>query len=165
MTRTERVVNRHPLLLSVVMGCAGIVVLCPAVMTVSAAVEPAPDLTQSRAEQQFRKGLSLEEANQLDAAAAIFLRLTQEYPRLPQPYVQLAAVYQRQGNTPGAVEVLRAALKVQTDAPQLQEQLGDLYLQLAAQAYGAALDTEHATPSARTKYSALEALRSARVER
>jgi tetratricopeptide (TPR) repeat protein len=165
MKRTEHFVSRIPLLISVVMGCASIVVPCPAAKTAAAAVESTPDSTGSRAEQQFRKGLGLEEAGKLEAAAAIFLRLTQEYPRLLQPYVQLAAVYQQQGNTRGAVEALRAALKVHTDAPQLQEQLGDLYLQLAAQAYGAALDTEHATASARTKYSALEALRSARVAR
>lgn len=165
MKRTEHVVSSHPLLVSVVMGYASIVAPCPAATPVCAAVEPPPDSTESRAEQQFRKGLRLEEAHKLDAATAIFLRLTQEYPRLLQPYVQLAAVYQQQGNTQAAVEALRAALKVHTDTPQLREQLGDLYLQLAAQAYSAALDTEHATASARTKYSALEALRSAHVDR
>jgi tetratricopeptide (TPR) repeat protein len=117
-----------------------------------------PTSTESRAEQQFRKGLRLAEAHKLDAAAAIFLRLTQEYPRLLEPYVQLAAVYQQQGNTQRAVDVLRAALRVHTDAARLQEQLGDLYLQLAARAYRAALDVEHATASARTKYTTLEAL-------
>jgi tetratricopeptide (TPR) repeat protein len=166
MKQTVRAVSRQQLLVSIVIGYASIVVPCSAATLFSAAVEPVvPDATESRAEQQFRKGLSLAQANKLDAAAAIFLRLTQEYPRLLQPYVQLAAVYQQQGKTQGAVEVLRAALKVHTDAARLQEQLGDLYVQLAAQAYRAALDTDHATAAARAKYSTLAALGSGRVER
>jgi hypothetical protein len=74
-------------------------------------------------------------------------------------------VYQQQGNTQGAIDALRAALKVHTDAAQLQEQLGDLYLQLAAQAYRAALDTDQATVAARKKYSVLEELGSTPIAR
>jgi len=158
--------TRQQLLVSIVIGYASIMVPCSADTLFFAAVEPAvPNATESRAEQQFRKGLSLAQANKLDAAAAIFVRLTQEYPRLLPPYVQLAAVYQQQGKTQGAVDVLRAALKVHTDAARLQEQLGDLYLQLAARAYQAALATDHPTATARTKYSTLEGLGFARIER
>ncbi len=120
--------------------------------------------SEGRAQQQFREGLRLADANKLDEAARVFLRLTQEYPRLPEPYVQLAAVYQRQGNSQRAIGALRSALTLQTDPARLQEQLGDLYLELAAQAYRAAVESKNATDSARQKYSALEAL-TARVGR
>lgn len=159
MKRNEHAVGQL-LLAALLIGYAGMGAAAPVDAAAESPVQP-----ESRAEQQFRKGLRLAEANELDGAAAIFLRLTKEYPRLLEPYVQLAAIYQQQGNTQGAVDVLRAALNVHTDPARLQERLGDLYLQLASQAYRAALDADHATATARTKYSALEALGSVRVDR
>jgi tetratricopeptide (TPR) repeat protein len=164
--KNEHAVGRQQLLVSIVIGFANIVVLCPAATDFCAAAEPVgSNTTETRAERQFRRGLSLAEANKLDDAAAVFLRLTHEYPRLAQPYVQLAAVYQQQGRTQEAVDVLRAAIKVHTDPARLQEQLGDLYLQLAAQAYRAALATDPSSSATQTKYSTLEALGSVRAER
>lgn len=168
MRRDERTVNRQRFRIALAAGYVGLVVPCLAAAASSPETETAaPNAAESRAVKQFKKGLSLAEAGQLDAAAGIFLRLTQEYPRLPQPYVQLAAVYQQQGNTQAAVEVLRKALDVHTDAGRLQEQLGDLYLQLAAEAYRAALEPEtgHATATVRKKYTTLEALGAVHVER
>lgn len=163
MIKTERAVNRQRLLVSIAVGYGSI---CSAAAPGSVAVDPAVlHATERRAQQQFKEGLRLAEANKIDAAAAVFLRLTQDYPRLPEPYLQLAAMYQQQGNTQGAVDVMRAALKLHTDPALLQEQLGDLYLQLAAQAYRSALDTDDATATARQKYSTVEALRPARAER
>lgn len=52
---------RRPLLISI---STSIVMVCSAAAPLSAAVDPVvPNATESRAEQQFRKGLSLAEAN------------------------------------------------------------------------------------------------------
>lgn len=126
---------------------------------------PAARQGDTRAEQQFRDGLRLAEANKLDEAASQFLRLTQDYPALPQPYEQLASVYQRQGNTHGALGALRSAIELRTDPARLQERLGDLYLELAAQSYKSAVESAHATDAVRQKYSKLEALTTARPGR
>jgi tetratricopeptide (TPR) repeat protein len=145
------------------MGCA--LTPCSAATPVDPSVNsPAPHSPESRAERELSKGLRLAEANKIDAAAAVFLRLTQDYPRLLEPYLQLAAMYQQQGNTRAAVDVLRAALKVHTAPPLLQERLGDLYLELAAEAYRSASENDHSTATAQRKYSALETLRSEPVE-
>lgn len=119
----------------------------------------------NRAEEQFREGLRLAQANKLDEAASLFLRLTQDYPRLPEPYEQLAVVYQRQGNTQAAIGALRSAIRLRTDPVRLQERLGDLYLSLAAQSYKSAAESEYATDAVRQKYSELQALAAARLGR
>ncbi|MET0658120.1 MAG: hypothetical protein ABW110_08205, partial [Steroidobacteraceae bacterium] len=62
-------------------------------MTASAAVASSP----TPAETQFAEGLRLAGASELAAAIDVFARLTHEYPQLPQPFAQLAALYMRQG--------------------------------------------------------------------
>lgn len=110
------------------------------------------------AERQFAAGLRLAAANKNDAAIAIFSRLTSDYPRLLEPHVQLAALYIKQGKLSAAIVVLHSALELRTENARLQEQLGDVYLQLAAQAYGAAIDAGNAHGSIKEKYSAVRAL-------
>lgn len=101
------------------------------------------------------------DAGQIDSAIEVLSGLTRDYPRMPQPFLQLAALHARKGNHHEAVTALQAALGLQTDPAPLQEQLGDLYLALAAQAYRSALDAGHSTGGVRNKYSTVEALKPA----
>jgi tetratricopeptide (TPR) repeat protein len=119
------------------------------------ASRPAP---ASEAEIRFQQGLRLSAANQTDAAIRIFSGLTTDYPLLPQPYEQLAALYVKQGKLSRAVDSLRAALDHKLDDGVLQENLGDLYLELARQSYRNALDADNPGPGAADKYAAMQKL-------
>ncbi len=122
-----------------------------------------PDAHPADAEPQFREGLRLAAANKTEEAIKVFSGLIQNYPLLRQPYVQLAAVYVQQGKLPKAVAALRAALELGLDDGALQEQLGDLYVELAAQSYHSALKTANPNATVADKYSALQKLDSRRT--
>jgi tetratricopeptide (TPR) repeat protein len=117
-----------------------------------------PDADRTDAERLFREGLRLAAANKTEAAIEVFSGLIQNYPLLPQPYVQLAALYVQQGKLPKAVAALRAAVERGLDDGALQEQLGDLYLDLATQSYRSALKTANPSATVADKYSALQKL-------
>lgn len=119
-----------------------------------------PSANRGNAEARFEQGLKLAAANKIDAAIKVFLELTQDYPLLPQPHIQLAALYVQRGETPKAVGELRAAIEYHLDDRRLEEQLGDLYLKLAIQSYNSALDTATPNPALYDKYSALKKLSS-----
>jgi len=121
------------------------------------------DAHPADAEPQFREGLRLAAANKTDEAIKVFSGLIQNYPLLPQPYVQLAALYVQQGKLPKAVAALRAAVELGLDDGALQEQLGDLYLDLATQSYNSALKTANPSATVADKYSALQKLDSRRM--
>jgi len=108
------------------------------------------------AEIRFQQGLRLAAANQTDAAIRIFSGLTTDYPLLPQPYVQLAALYAQQGKLSRAVESLHAAMDRRLDDATMQQSLGDLYVELAKQTYRSAADAPNPSPGAAEKYAALE---------
>jgi len=110
------------------------------------------------AELRFQEGLRLAAANKTEAAIKMFSGLTVDYPLLPQPYVQLAAQYVQQGKLTKALEALHTAVELRLDDGELQERLGDLYLELARQSYKGALDATHPSPGAAGKYSALQQL-------
>ena len=123
-----------------------------------------PDAHPTDAESQFREGLRLAAANKTEEAIKVFSGLIQNYPLLPQPYVQLAALYVQQGKLRKAVAALRAAVELGLDDGALQEQLGDLYLDLATQSYHSALKTANPSATVADKYSALQKLGSRRMD-
>jgi tetratricopeptide (TPR) repeat protein len=117
-----------------------------------------PDAHPTDAEPLFREGLRLAAVNKTEAAIKVFSGLIQNYPLLPQHYVQLAALYVQQGKLPKAVAALRAAVELGLDDGALQEQLGDLYVELATQSYHGALKTANPGATVADKYSALQKL-------
>lgn len=121
------------------------------------------DAHPADAEPQFREGLRLAAANKTEEAIKVFSGLIQNYPLLPQPYVQLAALYVQQGKLPKAVAALRAAVELGLDDGALQEQLGDLYADLATQSYNSALKAANPSATVADKYSALQKLDSRRM--
>src|ERR1700676_2026324 len=65
----------------------------PAAQSEVAALAVRPDADRTDAERLFREGLRLAAANKTEAAIKVLSGLIQNYPLLPPPYVQLAALY------------------------------------------------------------------------
>ena len=91
---------------------------------------------------RFLRGVILtEQGKQADAVAA-FTALTQDFPELPEPYNNLAALYAAQSQFDKARAALEMAIKLNPDYATAHENLGDVYARLAAQSYGRALKLE-----------------------
>lgn len=70
--------------------------------------------------------------------------LTQSFPELPEPHNNLAALLARQNRYAEALEALQAAVRARPDYATALENLGDVYIALAIQAYA---NASQATPS------------------
>lgn len=91
---------------------------------------------------RFLRGVILaEQGKQADAVAA-FTQLTQDFPELPEPYNNLAALYAAQNQFDKARAALEMAVKLNPDYATAHENLGDVYARLAAQSYNQALKLE-----------------------
>lgn len=85
---------------------------------------------------QFVKGLILSEQKKTPEAIDIFSRLTTEHPDYPEPYNNLAVLFATEGQYTKARVALETALKLNPRYATAQENLGDVFLQSALQAYG-----------------------------
>jgi tetratricopeptide (TPR) repeat protein len=72
-------------------------------------------------------------------AIEIFTALTQDFPELPDPYNNLAVLYAAEGQLPNALAALQTALRNDPKHRAARENLGDVHLALAVQAWTAAL--------------------------
>jgi tetratricopeptide (TPR) repeat protein len=61
------------------------------------------------------------------------------FPELPEPHNNLAALLARENRHEEALAALNAAIRARPDYALALENMGDLYLALAAKAYGQAL--------------------------
>ncbi|MEA3118399.1 MAG: hypothetical protein QOI13_1669 [Paraburkholderia sp.] len=84
---------------------------------------------------KFKRGTVLARLDRDDDAIRQFVELTQAYPELPEPYNNLAALYAKHGRYDEAREALETAVKANPAFRLAYENLGDLYLRLAAEAY------------------------------
>lgn len=84
---------------------------------------------------RFLKGVAQTGAGLTDAAIASFSELIQVYPELPEPYNNLAALYAGQGDYGKARDALLQAVEANPDYAVAHENLGDIYIQLAAEQY------------------------------
>jgi tetratricopeptide (TPR) repeat protein len=64
--------------------------------------------------------------------------LTQSFPELPEPHNNLAALLARQNRYAEALVALQAAVRARPDYAIALENLGDVYMALAIQAYQSA---------------------------
>lgn len=81
--------------------------------------------------------------------------LTREFPELPEPHNNLAVLYARQGRLQEALAALQRAVQARPDYAVALENLGDLHLGLALQAYQQARQSPNPPPSAARKAEAL----------
>lgn len=97
------------------------------------------------AQAKFKRGTVLAELKRDDEAIEQFTELTQAYPELPEPYNNLAALYAKHGRYEEARAALETAVKANPSFGLAYENLGDLYLRLAAESYKRAQGLGHAS--------------------
>jgi Flp pilus assembly protein TadD len=117
-------------------------------------------LRQAPTDPQMRllRSRILDAQGQADEATALLESLTLEFPELPEPHNNLAVLYARQGRTQEALESLNKALRARPDYTVALENLGDLHLGLALQAYQRASGAPTAPASITRKASAIAPL-------
>lgn len=93
---------------------------------------------------------------QTQAAMDTLRTLTQSFPELPEPHNNLAALLVRENRLDEALAALQAAIRARPDCALALENLGDLHLAMAAQAYARASLVTPAQTRLQTKQLATE---------
>jgi tetratricopeptide (TPR) repeat protein len=75
------------------------------------------------------------EMRQWEEAKKTLIEITQQFPELPEPYNNLAALASNQGNWIEARDYLELALKLRPSYTVASANLGEVYIRLGAQAY------------------------------
>ena len=109
----------------------------------------------------FLKGLILARMDRLKESAAVFVRLNEEHPELPEPYNNLAVIYAASGEYDKAEEALRQAINTHPSYATAHENLGDIYAKMASQAYNNALKLDSNNQETKEKLSMITELISA----
>jgi hypothetical protein len=107
---------------------------------------------------RFLKGLILAEQGNQKEALDIFLKLTQDYPQLPEPYNNLAVLYAAQGQYDKARAALEQSIRTHPSYATAYENLGDVYAKLASQAYDKALQIDSSNAGAKNKLALVREL-------
>ncbi len=100
---------------------------------------------------RFARAVRLSEAGRQELALAAFTELTQEFPELPEPHNNLAAIHAQRGELDLARAQLEMALRAFPGYALARENLGDLYLRLAERSYLRSLEGKPENASVRTK--------------
>lgn len=106
----------------------------------------------------FLKGVLLAEQGRRDEAIKIFTEVTEKFPKLPEPYNNLAVLYADQGQFDKARAALETAIKTHPSYATAHENLGDIYARMASEAYGKALQLDTANTRAQGKLSLIKDL-------
>ena len=80
-------------------------------------------------------GVSLKNKDILGNAIFLFERLSEEFPELPEPYNNLAVLYDKMGQEQKAIDSFKLAILNNPDYALAYENLADLYLFLARETY------------------------------
>jgi hypothetical protein len=105
-----------------------------AIQAIDAALTKTPRNVQLR----FVKARIQVELRQPDSARNTWIEITQQFPELPEPYNNLAALAAQQGKWIEARDYLELALKLRPDYVLAQANLADVYLRLADRYYSSA---------------------------
>ncbi|MBI4756124.1 MAG: tetratricopeptide repeat protein [Betaproteobacteria bacterium] len=106
-----------------------------------------PDNARAR----FLKSVILSDLGRTPEAAATLEKLILEFPELPEPYNNLAVIQVQRGDLEKARALLESALRANPRYALARENLGDVYLRLASDAYGRVPESEANAASARRK--------------
>lgn len=109
---------------------------------------------------RFLKGIALTELNRPDEAVAVFQKLTEDFPELPEPYNNLAVLYAQQRQYDKARSALEMAIRTHPSYATAHENLGDVYARLASQAYDKALQLDSANAAAQSKLALIREMMS-----
>ena len=118
-----------------------------AIEQLDAHLRTAPDDPQAR----FLKGVALADSGRRDEAIAVFLKLTEDHPELPESYNNLAVLYAQQGLYERARQALEMAIQAHPSYAIAYENIGDLHVKLASQAYDKAARLDARNKSAPRK--------------
>jgi tetratricopeptide (TPR) repeat protein len=94
------------------------------------------------AQMRFYKGVILAEQNKTAEAIAIFTKLIEDFPDLPEPYNNLAVLYAASGQYEKAGATLDMAIDTNPTYATALANRSDVYARMASQAYEKALQLE-----------------------
>ncbi len=100
-------------------------------LAVNTALQTRPQDAQWR----FLKGTVLTKIGRANEAILVFTALTEDYPNLPEPHNNLAVLQAANGQIGQARVSLEAAIRADPKYAVAHENLGDVQLRLALQAY------------------------------
>lgn len=109
---------------------------------------------------RFLKANLLSGTGHADEAQTLLIQLTHDYPELAEPWNNLAVLYASQGKLEQARDALHDALRVQPDYATALENLGDVQVRLALQAYMGARRVDAGNARVATKIESLRKLSS-----
>ena len=107
---------------------------------------------------RFLKGVSQGYSGKKSEAINTFAQLTEDYPELPEPYNNLAVLYAGQNQFDKARAALEMAIRTNPSYATAYENLGDVYVQLASQAYNKALQFDSANTAVPPKLALIREL-------
>ncbi|WP_050009398.1 tetratricopeptide repeat protein [Candidatus Glomeribacter gigasporarum] len=110
------------------------------------------------AQARFKHATALAQQGQDDEAIALFDALIAQYPELPEPYNNLAALHAKYGRLDAARAALESALAVHSDYALAYQNLGRVYLQLAERAYQRTLELEPRNASAKRMQQRIQSI-------
>ena len=110
------------------------------------------------AQGRFLKGLIYTEMNKPSEAIAVFTKLSEDYPELPEPYNNLAVLYAQQKQYDKARTALEMAIRTHPSYAIAYENLGDVYAKLASQAYDKALQLDNSNAATQNKLALIRDL-------
>ncbi len=94
------------------------------------------------AQMRLLKGVAQRDAGKTAEAIATFVRMTEDFPDLPEPYNNLGVLYADQNQIDKARAALEAALRTHSSYATAHENLGDVYAKLSSAAYSKALQID-----------------------
>ena len=107
---------------------------------------------------RFLLGVAQSESGKTSDATATFVKLTEDFPELPEPYNNLAVIYASEGQYDKARVALEMAIRTNPSYATAQENLGDVYARLASQAYTKALQLDPSNTTVQPKLTLIRDL-------
>ena len=99
------------------------------------------------AQMRFLKAVVLADSGRRAEAVALLQQIVQDYPELPEPHNNLAALYATSGDYGKARAELEESLRLDPNYATAHENLGDVFVMLAGRSYAQALKLEPANTS------------------
>ena len=113
---------------------------------------------------RFVKAGVLSAANKTAEAEELLVQLTRDYPELPEPWNNLAVLHASRGQLDKADEALQAALRINPAYATALENLGDVRVRQASEAYQRARQLDGANARLAPKIEALRAVTGAAAQ-
>jgi Tfp pilus assembly protein PilF/ketosteroid isomerase-like protein len=107
---------------------------------------------------RFRRGVALSMLDRKPEALAVFQKLVEDQPDMPAPHNNMAVIYGAQGEYDKARASLEKAIRTNPAYATAYQNLGDVYAQLASQAYAKALQLDKNDGSVQPKLALLREL-------